>query len=114
MITNYTDGYQVRCKICGTIIVDWVDAGETKDAQERIVVRQQHRPLPSYRTVVLECEDGSKHETPLCANCLNQPLDTTTMNELYQIDVAQWQREGVDVKDLKKRKMKKMIGVRRH
>lgn len=99
---------EVRCKLCKAPIQSMVPHEKLVRTEKinGVVVKTvpaSLRPNPNYRQIVLEMTDGekkAKHVTHCCASCLKN-METQHLQKMYAMDLAQWQREGMEDKHLR-------------
>lgn len=92
-------GYDAVHCMCGALLAA---LGESEDpirvrkmgstvVQVKLAVM---RATPEYRTVLLEMEDGGRHETLLCSKCARGACKgLVSLEAIYLRDVAQWMQE---------------------
>ena len=104
IVMQYGQIWEVKCKGCGTTIKKMVphDAFSVSEkVNGRTIVRERLilAPLPSYREVLMEFDDGSKHVTPMCVDCSTKMTNDANMREqAYAADVKQWSSEGLRIR----------------
>lgn len=82
---HYTDtgaNDAILCKVCGAVIVSLVPVGKLSDK----VVATTLAPTSTYKTVTLEMDDGTAHQTPLCVRCAKS-VDAEQLLDLYMADL---------------------------
>lgn len=83
----------VHCKLCGKIIYGkrmGPIISQYKDRASKTIVLERevsYGPLGEYEIAVLEHEDGSSHETPLCATCLDSGISAAQAEAIYHADL---------------------------
>jgi len=92
--------WEIRCKGCGTPIKTMLaddQPSETEKINGRTIVRERLylAALSNYKEVLITFEDGSKHVTPMCADCaVKMQTDKKLVQSVYEADVKQWKSEG--------------------
>ena len=114
---------KVLCKLCGCTIRGLVPAGDPVDIRKNgnMVIRDNMMMLgvgSNYKQVVLETEltddkgrvvQRGKHVTCVCNSCLSQ-INRQNIGRLYNDDLKEFKREGMDVSDLMKWRATRVIG----
>jgi hypothetical protein len=87
------------CKKCGELIAGLtaVDNGRKlrmERGQTIIETKVAFGALANYRTILIECDDGSAHETTVCSTCL-PGLTVDDLNDFLTADTEETLQEGV-------------------
>lgn len=98
--TGRHDMVRINCKICGSIIGGPVDSGEhaktERVGQQTIIYRTQtFSRFALYTEVEIQFDDGSKHVTHLCKQCIPRLNEPGMLERLYVADLAQFVHEDV-------------------
>lgn len=108
IVTENNFVVEIRCPLCNSPVQTMVPM-EKYISVDRIngqIVKRVPcylRPNSNYRQIVLEVTDGekkAKHVTLCCKSCLAD-LNTQSMQKLYQLDMQEFQRQGMHEKHLK-------------
>jgi len=85
----------IDCKICGVTIM-----GQVEDERLQKVRQVNGRPIITkyvtlsrfglYTEVLITFDDGSKHQTHMCRNCVQKLSDPDILEYVYACDLAQW------------------------
>lgn len=89
----------ILCKVCGVTIRKLIASEQHEEITRvgnRTVIRERLvlASLPNYREVLLKCDDGSAHVTPVCDSCAPRLNDAGIREECYAADLKMWSREG--------------------
>ena len=92
----------VHCKGCGAPLMSYRETGHEEHKVingHRIVYRQVVLgPTPQYDTLLIECDDGSAHETPICKTC-KPKIGPDDLEAIYAADLEEWERDGAQVSE---------------
>lgn len=107
------------CKVCGTAVGGIEEVVKRRRLEgdktvETAVVKFSR--FSNYAETTLLFDDGSKHVTNGCFDCLSQKLSKAIMRDLYEADVAMLGRQGADndaLERLRARRVRRMNVLRR-
>lgn len=86
---------QIRCKCCGSAIIGLRPIGDpaTRPAGDgRTIISEQRvscGPLPSYRELIVDMDNGGRHVTHCCADCAQSPINGETLEAMYLADLEE-------------------------
>ena len=88
---------KVRCK-CGHTLQELravPEMTETSRVNGRTIVTERVAMFTnaSYTEIVITFDDGSKHVTPSCVDCIKKGFDTDYLNAMYASDMGRWDEE---------------------
>lgn len=107
---------EVRCKVCSVPIRKLVASEQNEEVirvGSRTIIRERVilSSLPNYREVLLKCDDGSAHVTPVCGECAPKLSDAGVREECYSADLKMWSREGEVAETLVTRNPQEIVEI---
>lgn len=99
------------CKCCGAVLwslvpQDQMSWSEKKGDKTFIYMPVAMAPTNLYDVATLELDDGSRHQTPMCKNCLNDDFD---LDAVYTADLKRLKDIGADTAKMELRVPKRKV-----
>ena len=99
---------QVKCRLCGTPIVDWAEASRETEVREggirEVRIKERLMQLSSFATVPMVLDNGTYHTFNMCTECAKNfdDQDEGLLEACLCADFEDWGRgaeiTGVDLK----------------
>lgn len=88
---------RILCK-CGTVISEFRSIPEMSTStkvKNQTIIRERvlMTPNSNYTEIEILFDDGSKHISAVCADCIKRGFTPEHLNAIYAADMDQWRRE---------------------
>ncbi len=94
---------ELMCPLCGVLIAKLLPVGSQniRRVKGQTIIQEgvALARLASYREVLLDMNDGSRHVVNVCAECAGHMHDPMVSVARYAADLAQWSSEGSTLTD---------------